>query len=133
LHQLEPEDRARLLSLALRFVPGIHKMVALPEILEDLILEGRSLFKDKISAEDPGAFTFYAMSRYIFSQTILSNIFFGKMKTVNPQTEEKINQSIIHLLIAEDFLETVIEIGMQFDAVDRRRFSGNGHRDWNAV
>ena len=133
LHQLEPGDRARLLSLALRFVPGIHKMVALPEILENLILEGRALFKDKISAEDPSAFTFYAMSSYIFSQTILSNIFFGKMKTVNPQTQEKINQSIIHLLIEEDFLETVIEIGMQFEVGSKGDKLSGGQRQKLAI
>ena len=133
LHQLEPGDRARLLSLALRFVPGIHKMVALPEILENLILEGRALFKDKISVEDPSAFTFYAMSRYIFSQTILSNIFFGKMKTVNPQTQEKINQSIIHLLIEEDFLETVIEIGMQFEVGSKGDKLSGGQRQKLAI
>jgi ABC-type multidrug transport system fused ATPase/permease subunit len=98
LHQLPASDRAKLLELALRFIPGTHKMVSLPEILENLILEGRALFKDKISADDPEAVTFYQLSRYIYSQTILNNIFFGKMKTVNPQAEEKLNQNIIQLL-----------------------------------
>ena len=46
--------------------------------------------------------------------TILNNIFFGKTTTVSPQAEEKINQSIIQLLIEEDLLETIIEIGMHF-------------------
>ena len=114
LHELDDEDRHKLLELALRFTPGIHKMAALPEILEMLILEGRALFREKIAEDDPGAFTFYQMPEYIYSQTILNNIFFGKTKTSNPQAQEIIDQSIIGLLIEEDLLEAIIEIGMHY-------------------
>jgi ABC-type multidrug transport system fused ATPase/permease subunit len=114
LHELSEEDRQKLLELAMRFVPGVHKMVALPAILEHLILESRSMFREKITADDPDAITFYQISEYIYSQTILNNIFFGKTKSANPQAQEAINQSIIQLLIAEDLLETIIEIGMHY-------------------
>ena len=114
LHELNEEDRHKLLELALRFTPGAHKMVALPEFLEELILEGRAQFREKIAEDNPGAFTFYQMTEYIYSQTILNNIFFGKTKTANPQAQEILNQSIIQLLIEEDLLETIIEIGMQY-------------------
>jgi ABC-type multidrug transport system fused ATPase/permease subunit len=89
-------------------------MVALPEMLETLILEGRALFHEKITIDHPEAITFVQMSQYIYSQTILNNIFFGKTKTANPQAQEMINQSIIQLLIEEDLLETIIEIGMHY-------------------
>jgi energy-coupling factor transporter ATP-binding protein EcfA2 len=115
LHELGNEDRHKLLELALRFTPGIHKMAALPEILKTLILESRSLFHEKIAKDDPDAFTFYQMAEYIFSQTILNNIFFGKTKTANPQAQELINQSIIQLLIEEDLLERIIKIGLQYE------------------
>ncbi len=115
LHELSAEHRENLLDLALRFVPGVHKMVALPAILENLILEGRAMFREKISLDDPQAITFYQVSEYIYSQTILNNIFFGKTKTANPQAQEKINQSIIQLLIEEDLLERIIEIGMHYE------------------
>ena len=114
LHELSSEDRQKLLELALRFTPGVHKMAALPEMLETLILEGRALFREKITTDDPEAITFVEISQYIYSQTILNNIFFGKTKTANPQAQERINQSIIQLLIEEDLLETIIEIGMHF-------------------
>jgi ABC-type multidrug transport system fused ATPase/permease subunit len=114
LHELDDEDHHKLLELALRFKPGVHKMAALPQMLEELILEGRALFHEKIAADNPKAFTFYQMSEYIYSQTILNNIFFGKTKTANPHAQEMINQSIIQLLIEEDLLETIIEIGMQY-------------------
>ncbi|UCH21608.1 MAG: ABC transporter ATP-binding protein/permease [Deltaproteobacteria bacterium] len=133
LHELPASDRAKLLELALRFIPATHKMVSLPEILESLILEGRALFKDKISVEDPNAFTFYQISQYIFSQTILNNIFFGKVKTVNPQAQEKINQSIIQLLIEEDFLETIVEIGMEFQVGTKGDRLSGGQRQKLAI
>jgi ABC-type methionine transport system ATPase subunit len=115
LHELTGEDREKLLELALRFTPGVHKMAALPEMLETLILEGRALFREKITTDDPDAITFVEMSQYIYSQTILNNIFFGKTKTANPQAQERIDQSIIQLLIEEDLLETIIEIGMHYE------------------
>jgi len=114
LHELDAEDRHHLLELALRFTPGTHKMAALPDILETLILEGRALFREKIAQDDPGAFTFYQMSEYIYSQTILNNIFFGKTKTSSTHAQEIIDQSIIQLLIEEDLLEAIIEIGMHY-------------------
>ncbi|MEJ2166370.1 MAG: ABC transporter ATP-binding protein/permease [Desulfobacterales bacterium] len=114
LHKLNDGERQKLLELSLRFIPGVHKMAALPEILETLILESRALFHDKIAEDNPDAFTFYQMSEYIYSQTILNNIFFGKTKTANSQAQERINQSIIQLLIEEDFLETIIDIGMHY-------------------
>jgi ABC-type multidrug transport system fused ATPase/permease subunit len=114
LHELEDEDHRKLLELALRFTPGVHKMAALPDILETLILEGRALFRENITGDKPDAFTFYQMSDYIYSQTILNNIFFGKTKTANPQAQERIDQSIIQLLIEEDLLETITEIGMHY-------------------
>jgi ABC-type transport system involved in cytochrome bd biosynthesis fused ATPase/permease subunit len=133
LHQLSAENQEKLLALALRFTPGRHKMAALPEVLEKLILEGRSLFREKISEDDPAAISFYDMSAYIYSQTILNNIFFGKTKTESPQAQEKINQSIIQLLIAEDLLETVIKIGMDFQVGSKGDKLSGGQRQKLAI
>ncbi|MEW6673650.1 MAG: ABC transporter ATP-binding protein/permease [Thermodesulfobacteriota bacterium] len=133
LHQLSIPDQERLLELALRFTPGRHKMAALPEVLEKLILEGRALFRDKISKDDPGAVSFYDISEYIYSQTILNNIFFGKTKAESPQAQEKINQSIIQLLIAEDLLEAVIKIGMDFQVGSKGDKLSGGQRQKLAI
>lgn len=133
LHQLSPENQEKLLALALRFTPGRHKMAALPKVLEKLILEGRALFRENISKEDPTAVSFYDMSEYIYSQTILNNIFFGKTKSESPQAQEKIDQSIIQLLIAEDLLETVIKIGMDFQVGSKGDKLSGGQRQKLAI
>ena len=133
LHEFSDTQRQKLLELSLRFTPGIHKMVSLPRILETLILEGRALFREKISEDDPAAITFYQMSEYIYSQTILNNIFFGKTKTANPQAQERINQSIIQLLIEEDLLEGIIEIGMNFEVGSKGDKLSGGQRQKLAI
>ena len=133
LHQLSSEERYRLLHLALRFTPGLHKMVGLPEILEELILEGRALFREMISGDDPDAFSFYKTTEYIYIETILDNILFGKTKAVNPVAEEKIDQSIIQVLIEEDLLETIVEIGMNFQVGTKGDRLSGGQRQKLAI
>jgi len=133
LHELAETDRQKLLVLALRFTPGVHKMVSLPRILETLILEGRALFREKISKDDPEAIPAYQMSEYIYSQTILNNIFFGKTKTANPQAQEQIDQSIIQLLIEEDLLERIIEIGMHYQVGTKGDKLSGGQRQKLAI
>jgi ABC-type multidrug transport system fused ATPase/permease subunit len=133
IHELPVSTQAKLLELALRFTPGVHKMVSLPGILESLILEGRAMFRQKILQERPETFSFYQMAEYIYSQTILNNIFFGKTKTSRSQAEEKINQSIIQLLIEEDLLETIVEIGMRFDVGTKGDRLSGGQRQKLAI
>ena len=128
MHQLSANDREMLLELALRFAPGKHKMVALPERLEKMILEGRVRLRERISRDDPAALSFYNVSRYMYSQTILNNILFGKIKSSSPQSQEKINQSIIQLLIAEDLLEVILAIGMQFQVGSKGDKLSGGQR-----
>ena len=133
LHQLSDQEREKLLELALRFIPGKHKMVGLPGILKDVILEGRALFREKISTDDPEAISFFHMSDYIYSQTILNNILFGKTRTEKLEAQEKIDQSIIQLLIEEDLLETIVEIGMQFQVGSKGDRLSGGQRQKLAI
>jgi len=133
LHQLSDVEKEKLLGLALRFTPGIHKLVGFPEMLENLILEGRSLLREKIIEDNPKALTFYGISDYIYSQTILNNILFGKTKTTHQKAIEKIDQSIIQLLIEEDLLETIVEIGMQFEVGSKGDRLSGGQRQKLAI
>lgn len=133
LHQLSEDSREKLLRLSLRFTPGSHKMIVLPPMLENLILEGRALFKERISVDSPDAVTFYDMAHYIYTQSILNNIFFGKTKTENPQVREKIDQRIIQLLIEEDLLETIIAIGLQFEVGNSGDRLSGGQRQKLAI
>ena len=131
--ELDAEDRRRLLNLALRFTPGIHKMTALSDAVERLLLEKRALFRANILRDLPGAFSFFSKNDYIFPQTILNNIFFGKTKASNPQAEETIVQSIIQLLIERDLLETIVEIGMHYNVGSKGDKLSGGQRQKLAI
>ena len=60
-------------------------------------------------------------------------IFFGRTKSESPQAQEKINQSIIQLLVEEDVLETIIEIGMQFQVGSKGDNLSGGQRQKLAI
>lgn len=119
IHDLSRQDRRMLLEPALGFIPGRHKIAGFPQLLENLILEGRAMFKQKILEDDPEAFSFYDISEYIVSQSILDNIFFGRSKTKSPKDQERVNKYIVRLLVEEDLLEKIIEIGTQFEVGDK--------------
>jgi ABC-type oligopeptide transport system ATPase subunit len=131
--ELARDDYLRLLDLALRFTPGIHKMVGLGEDLQKLLLEKRARFRADISRDMPDAFTFYSQKDYIFSQTILNNIFFGKTKTSSTQTQEIITQNIVQLLIEKDLLETIVDIGMNYNVGSKGDNLSGGQRQKLAI
>jgi ABC-type oligopeptide transport system ATPase subunit len=133
LRDFSADEQHKLLKLALRFIPGVHKIVALPQMLEKMILDGRFLFVEKIQKDHPEAFTFYRMSEYIHSQTILDNILFGKPTTDQVKAQERINQSIIQLLIEEDLLERIVEIGMDFNVGTKGDRLSGGQRQKLAI
>jgi ABC-type multidrug transport system fused ATPase/permease subunit len=133
LDDLPQPDRDRLLNLALRFTPGVHKMAALPADLQRLLLAARTRFRELVSHDLPGGFTFYSKNDYIFSQTILNNILFGKAKTATPQAQEAIAQNIIQVLIERDLLETIVEIGMHYNVGTKGEKLSGGQRQKLAI
>jgi ABC-type cobalamin/Fe3+-siderophores transport system ATPase subunit len=130
---LNTDDQKKLLELALRFVPGRHKMVGLPNGLEQDILKARTGFREKISKDFPDAFGFYRKSEYLFSLTILNNLFFGKFKTTHPRIQDAINEQVVRLLIEEDLLEAILEIGMQFQVGSKGDRLSGGQRQKIAI
>jgi ABC-type multidrug transport system fused ATPase/permease subunit len=133
LEDLPAEDHRKLLDLALRFTPGVHKMVGLAADVQRLLLERRIQFRADISRDLSDAFTFYSQNDYIYSQTILNNIFFGKTKTSSTQTQEIITQNIVQLLIEKDLLETIVDIGMHYNVGSKGDNLSGGQRQKLAI
>jgi ABC-type multidrug transport system fused ATPase/permease subunit len=131
--QLTAIDKQKLIELALRFRPGNHKMAALPVDLERQIMGARTKFRRQMSVDQPGAYSFYRRNEYIHSHTILSNIFFGRLKTFSPQVQDRINEKIIQLLIEENLLESIVEIGLQFQVGSKGDRLSGGQRQKLAI
>ncbi len=113
--ELPMQDQVFLLKLALGFIPGLHKTAALSSELEQDILRGRDAWVKWSSNHYPGRFHHYEEAEYIYGQSILNNVFFGRVRTNLGHAQEKINQAIIQLLIEEDILEEIAGIGMAFE------------------
>ena len=114
LNAIDPEDAFKLLDLALRYIPGKHKIIGMPLTLEELVLDARESFREKIVAERPDAVSFYDISQYIHSLPILDNILYGKPTTNHPRAQERIRKSIMQFLEEENLLGRIIEIGLHF-------------------
>jgi ABC-type sugar transport system ATPase subunit len=111
---LSPQSQSFLLSLALNFTPSIHTMSRLPGELQKNILSARKVFPEWYESIAPDQFTSYSENSYIHGQSILNNIFSGKIRPGMPQAQEIINQSIMHLLVEQDYLEKIAAFGMHF-------------------
>ena len=130
---LSKQKKALLLSIALKFTPSLHTMTNLPEELKTQILQARQQFPEWCNKIAPGLFNFYSEKSYLPNQSILNNIFFGKIRPGLPGAQEVINQSITHLLIEEDYLETIAKIGMQFNVGNMGDKLSGGQRQKLAI
>lgn len=133
LHQIKEKQRTKLLELALRFSPGRHRIAVIPDFILNLILEGRYMFKERILKEDPEAIAFFRNDQYIHSQTIFNNILFGILKSTNPADQDRINKYMVELLIREDFLEKMLEIGMNYEVGTKGNNLSGGQRQKLAI
>lgn len=133
VRNLSELNRKQLLNLALRFTPGLHKMGTLTSTMEKLILIGRTMFRDRMIRSNPDQIQFYQTEDYIYSETILKNILFGTIKSERSDIQERIDQSIITLLIEEDLLEAIVAIGMQFDVGSKGDRLSGGQRQKLAI
>jgi ABC-type multidrug transport system fused ATPase/permease subunit len=130
---LSRTDLDFLLSLALRFTPAIHTMTRLNSALTSRILEARQGFAKKVGSIVPEGFTAYCQTGYIHGQSILNNIFFGRIKPGNPSAQEIINRAVMHLLVEEDYLEKIAAIGMHFQVGNMGDRLSGGQRQKLAI
>lgn len=130
---LDSSEKYHLLNISLRFVPSIHKIISFQPLLEKLILSGRNAFRTWCTETAPGAVTFYSDTKYIGSQSILNNIFFGNLTTNSPKIEDRVNQCIVFLLVEQDLLEQVVAIGMNFDVGNRGGNLSGGQQQKMAI
>ncbi len=112
---VDDNEKAQLLQLALRYEAGRHKLVAVSTEFMFKVVDARRHFMERIAAEKPGSVDFYHQDSYIVSSNILDNIIFGRIKADSAGAEERVNQQIMQLLIEENVLERVVEIGLNFN------------------
>jgi putative ABC transport system ATP-binding protein len=111
---IHPRDTEPLLALALRTIPGKHKMVVVPQALRSKILEARPLFRDYCSQKDPDAFIYYSENEYLYSRTLLENLLFGRLKEEASWVWDKVMEAVLEILRKENLYDHVLHLGLEF-------------------
>ncbi len=112
---LSEKDREALLWLALRFVPGRHKMVSITPEFKERILEARKAFRRYVRDHDPDAFDFYDPEQYLYGRSLIENIIFGSLFAERPDERDRLFKRIVELLKENSLFESVIELGLDFN------------------
>lgn len=126
--EIKPASRTLLLRLALRFVQGRHKTVRMPADLRERVLGARTEFREHLERTGQGQLRFYDPDRYIESRSIRDNILFGQPKAGRPGAMERISERLVQLLIEEGVLESIVELGLEFQVGSMGEYLSGGQR-----
>lgn len=96
-------------------VSAEHCGVVITPSLKKRVVEARGVWPACEELVERYGFKAYQVDAYIHGESILNNIFFGRARTDIESARDRINQSVIHLLIEEDCLEEIAGIGMKFE------------------
>jgi ABC-type phosphate/phosphonate transport system ATPase subunit len=112
--ELPERHRRKLLGLALHVIPAVHTLVEIPDSLQRQIVAGRKKMMKRLQEETPGAVRFYHPDAYIPKASIIENIIFGRITSENIDVKSRVHEFINRLLVEQELLETIIQIGMTF-------------------
>lgn len=101
--RLSTADRADFIGLAFRIVPARHRVAEISEDLQQRILAGRALFREKLFVPD-GAYVPFDADTYIPSLPIEDNLLFGKVRVDRRGAREKIDGFV---------RDTVVDLGLR--------------------
>ena len=76
---LQPEDRNRLMALALRLIPARHRLGRIDEAFTGKVVAARYRFAETLPAPLARRFAPYDREQYFADGTLLENILFGKV------------------------------------------------------
>ncbi len=139
--ELKKKDRDRLLLLALKFTPGLHKITTLPRSLEEKVMHARPRFLNQIAKIDIEScssgtdgrlqtqiaplgqdrtagpaktdFTPFCISHYLYSRNLEDNIIFGTAID-RDLIREKLSVVAAEELKRYGLLDYIMEIGLDF-------------------
>jgi ABC-type multidrug transport system fused ATPase/permease subunit len=100
----------------------------MPPQLKDRILVARTEFRELFAREGQARLLFYEPDRYIESRSIRDNILFGQPKPGRPGVTERIGECLVQLLIEEGVLETILELGLDFQVGSMGEYLSSGQR-----
>ena len=110
-----PADRARLMTLPLRYVEARHRLGLIDGAMEDRLLSARRAFAENLPASLRGAVEFYDFGKYNSSATLLDNILFGRVVYGQAQAENRIRTLLTEVMSELHLRDSVIEVGLDYN------------------
>ena len=103
-------DRARLMTLPLRYIEARHRLGLIDGAMEDRLLAARRAFAQSLPAALRDAVEFYDFGKYNSSATLLDNILFGRVVYGQAQAEARIRAILTEVMDELNLRDSVIEV-----------------------
>jgi putative ABC transport system ATP-binding protein len=110
-----PADKARLMTLPLRYIEARHRLGLIDGAMEDRLLAARRAFAEGLPANLRTAVEFYDFGKYNSAATLLDNILFGRVVYGQAQAETRILALLTEVMSELHLRDSVIEVGLDYN------------------
>jgi putative ABC transport system ATP-binding protein len=111
---LSPEDRDRLIRLALRLIPARHRLGRIDEPFVAKVLAARRQFAETLPPNLAASFAPYDREGYFADGSLLDNLLFGKVVATSSLAVKKVNAIVEEVLEVESLRALVLEVGLDY-------------------
>jgi len=108
-------DRARLMTLPLRYIEARHRLGLVDAAMEDRLLGARRAFASNLPAQLRNAVEFYDFEKYNSAATLQDNILFGRLVYGQAQAETRVGTLTSEVLAELHLRDSVIEVGLEYN------------------
>ena len=110
-----PADKARLMTLPLRYIEARHRLGLIDGAMEDRLLAARRAVAENLPPNLRGAVEFYDFAQYNSAATLLDNILFGRVVYGQAQADSRIRALMTDVLAELQLRDSVIEVGLEYN------------------
>ncbi len=114
LSKVSKKQRRLLLGLALRFVPGVHKVGQISGETKEKILLTRRNFRQNLPNKYQLDFNFLDPTVYMSSQTVLENLIFGKIAAIQHLAQAFVRDLAIRIIHEVGVYESILALGLEY-------------------
>lgn len=116
INDMREEDKLRLMSLPFKLIPARHRLGIITDEMRERLLLARKAFAENLPEELAGSVDFFDPASYNATANILDNILFGKIAYGHAQAQEKVGGLVRDVMTDLGIVETVSEVGLEYDA-----------------
>ena len=108
-------DRARLMTLPLRYIEARHRLGLIDAAMEARLLAGRRAFAEGLPAVLRDAVEFYDFARYNSSATLQDNMLFGRLIYGQAKADARVGTLVSEVLTELKLRDAVIDVGLEYN------------------